>query len=571
MLLELSIKNFALIESLELEFSPGLNVLTGETGAGKSIVVESLGLVLGDRASTQEVRTGASRMTVSGVFRTHTPRLRRLLDELDISSEDDPEMLRLRRDVDASGRSRCFVNDTPVNLATLSRLGDLLVDIHGQHEHQLLLRPAEQMEILDSYGRLEKIKTEMRDHYVRWKDLSSEQAAISLSEQERAQRIDLYRFQLDELKAARLQPDEEDRLEQRVPQLKNAERLKSLLNEAYDCLYGNDGAASGKVRRVQRILESLQNLGIDVQEQSDMIQESVIRLEETAHSLDALRQGASADPAELDAVLSRLDLIAKLKRKYGPTVEQIMQYQQKISEELDRLEHLEERTQNLSQNLAVAEKDMDQTVKKLRQARVQSAEKMARLVEKEFSDLGLSQARFGVSVTPDLDEEGRPRYSGSGGDKIHFTFSANPGEEERLLSEVASGGELSRVMLSIKTVISKEPDLGTPTLVFDEVDSGVGGSMGIAIAKKLNQLSKTHQILCITHVPQIAASAMTHFHVEKNVHAGRTATRVRTLSKEDRIEEVARMLGGGAGSKSTEDLTPVSVQHARELLASGKK
>jgi DNA repair protein RecN (Recombination protein N) len=560
MLNSLSIKNFALIEDVALEFSGGLNVLTGETGAGKSIVVEALGLALGDKASVQQIRKAAPRLTVAASFGDLSPRVKALLKELSLPDGGEADELIVRREVESGGRSRCFVNDAAVNLGTLARLGELLVYVHGQHEHQLLLKPSEQLSLLDSFGRLEPQTEAVRAAYAAWRALSEEQKALSLSEQERNQRVDLYKFQSQELKESRLQsPSEEEELEVLLPRLKNAERLKSLGEEAYGHLYGNDGAALDGLRRVQRNVETLQSLGADLGDAADMLAEAVVRLEESARRLDDFRNGIDLDPDKLDETLSRLDKLARLKRKYGPTLADVIAHRDRIAEELRLLEGAEERTRDLSSKLAKAESELKAASAKLTQARASAAKKLAAAVEREFRECGLEKAGFDVSVGK--TEAG---YTARGADTAAFLFAPNPGEGWEPLADVASGGELSRVMLALKSVLAKVD--AVPTLVFDEIDAGVGGTLGTAVGRKLAKLGKTHQVLCITHLASIAAFSQAHFLVAKEVRKDRTATSVRRLDGETRVEEIARMFGGPAAGKNGS----VSVKHARELLETSK-
>jgi DNA repair protein RecN (Recombination protein N) len=553
----LSIKNFALLEDVLLEFNGGLTALTGETGAGKTIIVEALGLALGDKASGHQVRQGAQRSSVTAGFQDLAPRVQRLLKELDLPAGEE---LHLRRDVDAGGRSRGFINDHPVSLSTLARMGELLADMHGQHEHQLLLRAAEQRDLLDDFGRHQDERQAVQDAYGLWRDLKSQQEAASLSEQERARRLDLYRYQLEELKAAALKPGEDEECERLLPQLKNAEKLKALAAEAYGNLYGQDASAVDGVRRAARALDGLSALGMDLGDAPALLSESLAGLEEAARRLDALQERVELDPAKLDGLISRMDLMARLKKKYGPALEDVLAYQGKIAEEFDRLENSEERNRDLAGKLAAAEKNLEGRSKELSKARAAAAKKLAEAVGKELGELGLGRAEFSIAVERSPDGA----YSAAGFDTIEFLFAPNPGEGRKSLAAVASGGELSRVMLALKTVSAKTDPVGT--LVFDEIDAGVGGDLGGAIGRKLARLGRSRQVLCITHLASIAACAATQFFVEKEVKGDRTRTAVRRLSDDERVAEIARMLGGAA----RDGKNAVSLQHARTLLAEAK-
>lgn len=557
MLTSLSIKNFALIEDLSLDFSAGLNAITGETGAGKTIILDALSLALGGKAKADQLRHGAPRLSVSADFNGPSKRLKRLLIELGLAGEKEEGVL-LRREVDPSGRSRSFVNDQPVNLTTLARLGELLVDLHGQHDHQLLLKTAEQREILDTFGHLEPAREDVQAAYAHWRDLVNEKEALALSEQERTQRLDLYKFQLKELQTAKPRAGEDEELDQLLPQLKNAERLKTGATEAYDNLYGDEGGAVEKVLRAKRQVENLQALGADLGSAADMLGEALVRLEESARAIDDFQSKLDLDPSRADEVLGRMDLLARLKKKYGPSLEDVVAHQKKIEDELDRLENLEASTQDLADRLKAAETSLRSSSQKLTQGRAAAAKKFSDAVEKELRDVGLGAAHFVVAV-----EKGET-FTASGADQVEFRFSPNPGEGLKSLAEVASGGELSRVMLALKTVLAKADPV--PTLVFDEIDAGVGGATGGVVGKKLAFLGKTHQVLCITHLAAIAAQADAHFSVEKEVKKDRTHARVARLSEEDRVREVARLLGGVDASGKN----PVSVQHAKALLAEAR-
>jgi len=563
MLNYLSIKNYTLIEDVFLEFSSGFNVLTGETGAGKSIIVGALGLVLGERAASGLIRKGAGRLSITASFKVISKQLEDLLVTLGLNDDIDDtkhgEML-LRRDIDSSGRSRCFVNDNPVSLSSISKIGEFLVDVHGQHEHQLLLKNSEQRDLIDSFGGLTEYALKIEELYKSWKELLSEQDALSLSVQERTQRIDLYSFQLKELKTANLRPGEEEELEKMLPRLKNAERLKSLSEEAYGLLYGEEGSALDRLRQVQRDFDGICNLGGELSNASEMLKGALIQLEETSNELDGFRDGIETDPERLEEVLGRLELMSRLKRKYGNTVEEILEYKEKISKELDHLEHAEEKTQDISEQVSKAYQKFISASKKMSEERRAVAEKLSGLVHKELKELGLGNSKFRADIIQEKDESGKFKASANGIDDIEFLISPNPGEDLKPLADTASGGELSRIMLALKTVLSKADKV--PTLIFDEIDSGVGGFMGAVVGKKLLNLGKARQVICITHLPQIASLAHRHFNVEKYVEGKRTHVAVSRLDSTRRIKEISRLLGGE---------TKISVKHARELIEQNKQ
>lgn len=560
MLTHLSIKNLALLEDDALEFAPGLNVLTGETGAGKSIVLDALGLVLGRRADAGLVREGAARLTVSARFDIGSPRLRKIAEELGVLSEEEPGELLIRREVEAGGKSRAFVNDRPVGLPALARLAERLAYVHGQHEHQLLLKAAEQRDLLDAHGGLEGLRDEVAAAFDAWRTVVAERDALALSEQERAQRLDLYRYQRQELDAADPRAEEEAVLDQLLPQLKNAEKLRAASEEALDGLSRREGSAAELTRRTRSLLDSLRALGAPLGETADLLDGAIVQLEEAAQRLEAFAGGLEQDPAKLEETLSRLDQLAKLKKKYGPTLADVVAYRARVAGELDRLENLENKNRDMAERLAAAEKQLAARSEKLSTARGAAAKKLDAAINKEFRDVGLPHAVLDIEA---LAEPGR--YTSAGMDEVRFWFTPNPGEGRRPLADVASGGELSRVMLAVKSVLAKTD--AVPVLVFDEIDAGVGGALGAVLGRKLAKLGGSHQVLCVTHLATIAACGDRHFVVEKEIQKTRTRTSVRALTETDRVQEIARLFGG-TGKESEGD---IGLRHARELLESSRR
>ncbi|MBK8574950.1 MAG: AAA family ATPase [Elusimicrobia bacterium] len=435
MLTEVVVKNFALLEDLRLEWGPGLIALTGETGAGKSLLLDALGLVLGRRAEAGQVRRGAERLVISARFQRLGQRLKSLLNELGLSEGTEDELL-LRREIDVTGKSRAFVNDRPVNVSTLGRLGELLVFSHGQSEQQLLLRPAEQRNLLDSFGGLEKSVEQVEKAFTQWQERLAERDALALSEQERAQRLDLYRFQKRELDEAHVRPEEETELDSLLPQLKNGDKLKTVALEAHGFLQAQESSALDLVRKVQHDVELLRTLGAPLSEVSDLLSGATVPLEEAAQRLDAFVSGIEADPARLEEVLSRLDVLGKLKRKYGPTCADVIAYRTRVTEELDRLENLEGQRQDIARRLAEAENALVQRSAVLSEGRRKAAKKMTSAVQKELKEVGLADATFFVDVETAAD-----RRTSSGADQIQFMFNANPGRWSRGTKSSGGNGE----------------------------------------------------------------------------------------------------------------------------------
>lgn len=567
MLTDLTIRNYALIESLQIEFDKGLNIFTGETGAGKSIIIDALGLLLGEKASASSVRKDAQRCEVIGIFDIKKNRsVREIIKSFSLQNEESDDELILRREIDSQGKSKSFVNDKSVNLSTLVQIGEFLVDIHGQHEHQRLLKSAEQRDLLDYYSDHESLRSEISQLYEEWKNLESQINASQLSEQEKIQKIDLYKFQIDEIDASKLQPNEDQEIEQLLPQLKNAERLRGWADEIYSQLYDSDGSALERVRKSQKLIESIRSYGIDLKEVPALLEESLLRIDEAVNQIETFRNNQVSDPKKLDELIARQDIISKLKKKYGTTISQILEYREKTNESLKQIESHSETLAELKKKKEEIHARLVKQCKKLSDSRKKIGEKLSLAIQKELKDLGFHKARFLIQVCIEKNENGKEILSSTGFDKIEFLFSANIGEELNPLKNVASGGELSRVMLALKKTLA-ESDVVT-SIVFDEIDSGIGGSMGNIIGEKLKNLSRTHQILVVTHLPQIAAFADRHISVIKSVIHQRTQTTLNRLFKEDQVKEIARMLGGTSGDGKYP--TSTSLKHASELLQNAK-
>ena len=549
MLREIGIKNFILIEDLRLELDKGLNVLTGETGAGKSIVFDALGLLLGDRFKAEQIRQGAEKSSVDGTF--DAPKQRAFQSWWSDHEFEKTDEILIRREGYPDGRSKAYLNDQPVTLGTLQELGEFLVDVHGQNEHQNILKPSVQMSLLDRFADLESKVALIEPQYRAWKDLKGKLAEGQLSEQERAQRIDVYRFQLEEIEKARLKPGEEEELAARLPELKNAEKLRSLANQAYGLLYMEEGSALEKLGQASKALEGLQRIAPSVDTLAKEILESKSRLEDASLALQHMAEKWEADPAALEELMGRQDLLMRLKKKYGANVEAVIAQGLHLRAELDRLENTDTYKKELEKACAAALKDLEASCQELSRKRQKAAKDLGAAVQKELADLGLKQAIFRCQMNP-LEE---PTTTGIY--QIIFEWAPNPGEGIQPLKAIASGGEMSRVMLALKSVLADAD--AVPTLVFDEIDAGIGGLTAQAVGKKLRALSRHHQIFCVSHLPQIASCASAHFQVSKRVSKSRTFAIVTRLETQERVNELARLLGS--------QLTPTSVQHAKELLA----
>ncbi|MBN1621370.1 MAG: DNA repair protein RecN [Endomicrobiales bacterium] len=551
MLLNLHIKNYALIDNMHIDFTPGLNIFTGETGAGKSIIIEALGLILGERASAQLIRKDANRCFITGEFdHSKLKGFSKYLDELGLDDSNNDTLI-LRREIDVSGKSRAFINDCPVSLSTLCSVGELLVDVHGQHEHQTLIKSMHQRQLLDRFGDNEDLKDAIGKKYHQWKELIAQKESFKLSEQEKQKLIDLYGFQVKEIDGARLTQGEEEEIEQILPKLKNAEKLREISEQASQFLDSMEGSVLEKLNKVQQMLENINNVCGSLGETCENLKTAYYQIEECAKEVEDFNGNLESDPERLNEILGRQDIIYKLKKKYGKTIGEILEYRKKIHDELSFISNTEENEKELNSRIEKEQRELFDLCKKLSASRKKAAEKISDEVEKQLYDLGMKKVRFVVSV----EKEQEP--TSDGWDRVEFIFSANPGEDLKPLKDIASGGEMSRVMLALKTVLAKADKV--PILIFDEVDAGIGGPMGQTVGKKLKDLSKSHQILCITHLPQIAVFSNQHLSVVKELQKGQTYTYIKTLSEKEHTEEISRMLSG-------EKVTTTARKHAQELI-----
>ncbi len=558
MLVELHVTNFALIDRLDLTFGAGLNILTGETGAGKSIIIDALGLALGGRAGADLVRTGAVKATVEAVFDlSHAPDdVRRRLAEAGLDGEDEEDTLLVTRELArAGGKSQCRVNGRLMPVAVLKEIAEGLVDVHGQHEHQSLLAADRHIDILDNWGGKDALalRQSVAALFGEASALKREREQLRTDARERARMLDLYRFQSEELASASLQPGEEEELAADRSRLANSEKLSAAAADAYATLSGAErgagaldalNAALAAVEHVAALDEALAPL-------TETLQSAVSFAEDAARDLRVYQESVEFNPERLEEIETRLDLIRTLKRKYGETLEEIIAYGAELAGKLDALENSEAREEALTAAITKAEDKLNAAAARLTKARRKASENFGAGIARELADLGMAATKFEVSI------EAQPVTS-KGADRVEFLLSPNPGEPLRPLAKIASGGEMSRIMLAMKSVLARTGAI--PTMIFDEIDVGVGGRTAQTIGDKLEALAREAQIMCITHLPQIASRAGTHFFIEKQVHEGRTTVSVAPLDSEGRIEEIARMLGGSRRSEAV-------VQHAREMLS----
>ena len=560
MLRELTIRNVAVIEEVTVAFVPGLNVLTGETGAGKSILIDALSLVLGARGSEELLRSGADEAVVEAAFDLHggSP-VADLLEAEGIATEPG-ELLVLRRHLFRDGRSKAYAGGRLTSAATLRALAQDLVDIHGQHPSQPLLDPRRHREVLDAYAGVADDSRGYRQAYGRWQGLRKEQEALLLLERERAQRQELLEHQRREIESARLQPEEEEGLATERQVLANHERLFSAVEHAYAALEAADEAILARLGAVTARVREAAAIDPRLQETLEALEMSGVQLQEAARVLRDYRGRMEFDPERLDAIETRLHEIGKLKRRYGASVGEVLGHLERVRADLQTLERSEARRGELDRALAEVERDLASRAERLHTARRRAARKLQDAILAELVELGMAKSAFQVQVARGATAEAA--FGPHGIDDVEFLISPNPGEPLKPLHRIASGGELSRIMLAIRTILATADQ--TPTLIFDEVDAGIGGGMAETVGRKLVTVSRGHQVLCVTHLPQIACYADHHVVVSKRTLRDRTETAVQALPDPDRPQELARMLGGPSRSGT-------GLQHALELLEAASR
>jgi len=578
MLVELNVRNFAIIDELQLRFSSGFNVLTGETGAGKSIIIDAVSTLLGGRADSTLIRSGTGEARVEGIFYLNEAMKEAILPLLqkDGLEGDDENILVLAREIRRERRSICRVNGRAVTLGSLESIGQHLVDIHGQTEHLSLLRVREHIVFLDRYGDLWSLRREVADLVRELRQVRQELSGLVRDERELARRADLLTYQIQEIAAANLKIGEEKELNEERTRLANAEHLKELANEAHRALYvGQEGQLSAidLLGQVAHSLTDLEKIDSGLKEQRQTAEETSYRLEDLARSLRTYRDSIEFSPARLRQVDERLDLIYNLKRKYGASIAEILAFGEAAQRELDGMVHSEERVEELSARETELLQQIGALAAQLSAQRRAAGEQLGQAIEAELKHLGMEGARFGVAIEQREAEDGawvgdkRMRFDATGIDRVEFLISPNVGEPLKSLAKIASGGEASRLMLALKTVLSAADR--TPTLIFDEIDVGIGGRAGGVVGKKLWSLTieispggAGHQVLCVTHLPQLAGYGDVHFRVDKGVFGERTLTTVQQLTEEERVEELASMLGTA---------TRLTRRSAQELLERVKR
>jgi DNA repair protein RecN (Recombination protein N) len=541
----LHIKNLATIQEVEIELEPGFLVLTGETGAGKSVVIESIRLALGDKGSTDVIRTGADETSIQIIL------------EQDCASSDAAQLL-IHRRIPARGSSRCYLDGNLIPLRKISEIGGRLVDIYGQNDHVFLREVQNQLDYLDRYAGVVELRGLVAKTAAEVRRLFRRKQQLSTSEHERKRRQDFLVFQLQEIEKARLKPDEEETLRQERLVLKNAERIKQWLEEALELAYSRDQSLSVQLAQLLPLVERLGEFDDECKNAFDSLQSFAISLKELSHHLIRFREKQQGSPERLEELENRLSQIESLKRKYGGSIKEVLDYYRKCQAEFADLNASEEKLGELDEELRQRFDAYSEYAARLRTRRLKAAKKLKEEIEREIGQLGMKKARFSVDLRKIHSDPARlDLLSDSGTEEVEFLLSPNPGEDLKPLRKIASGGELSRFMLALKSVDNEAEE--SRTLIFDEIDAGIGGKTAEFLARKLLALSRRNQVICITHLPQIASYATHHIRIDKNVKRNRTFTTVHKLSPQERVEEIARLL---AGSR----VTSATLKSAQEML-----
>ena len=561
MLKQLLIKDYALIDHLTISFGPGLNIMTGETGAGKSIIIGALGLLLGERAKTDIIRQNQPVAVVEGTFQ--------LSDDFD--SSDFQEYLNnnrdllLRREIHSSGRSRCFINDSPVSNKILSKLGDLLIDLHGQHEHQALLKTDRHLDYLDNFGVDRSIREKIKETFKTYQSLSKQLESQREKETFLKEKRDLLEFQVQEIETVNPEPGEESTLEAEEKILRNTEKIHQSASEIAELLYDGENAVAERLARTEKILAGLKEVDQPFENWLNHCESARIAVEDIAKQFQAYAAKIEFSPQHLEEIRERLGQFSRLKKKYGGEMDQVFEFYEKTKKELNQIQTIDSEIKNLEDELNLAVASLTKDVRKLSEVRMAAADQLEKRVVSALEELGLKNGKFEIHITqkesdssPIIIDNKRCSVTSKGIDHVEFYISLNPGQDCKPLAQIASGGEISRIMLALKTVLAESDDV--PIMVFDEIDTGISGRIARVVGNKLEDVSSRHQIICITHLPQIASMGRSHISVRKMVRDNQSRTTVKTITDQDRIKEIAQLLGG-------EQVTESVMQSARELLS----
>ena len=556
MLEELVVQNYALIDRLQVRFSPGLNILTGETGAGKSILIGALGLILGMKADTGAIRAGTEEIDVSGIVKPdNNPDVQTWMEEKGIAAENNSIII--RRVVKKNGKGTIYVQSTPFTLAVLRELTGMLFDLHGQHEHQSLLSPENHRRLLDHYGNITAAVTAFSALYARLLKVREEHAALIAEQRERVRKVELLEYAIQEIEDAKLTVGEEEQLRQEQNLLANHERLIQLVEEVYGATAESRGGALSNLRQARGLLAEIVKIDSHLNDSNQQLENVFFELEDFVENLGRYKGSINFDPARLEKIEERLDLIKRLEKKYGGTIEEVLAHLEESRRALEGIQNSDATQKKLEEQITGQEKELKARAANITHLRKQAAGGLQEKIVGELKQLGMPKVRFQVQIEDRTSDSGKVLYAGTGKDKVEFLIAPNLGEPFKKLVQIASGGELSRIMLAIKTVLAESDHINS--LIFDEVDAGIGGEVAIAVGERLRGLAKSKQVLCITHLATIAVQADNHIKVEKITQADRTVTRVSPVTGPERQEEIARMLAGDRTGDT-------SLKHAQELL-----
>ncbi len=558
MLIQLDIQNIALIDKLSLEIGGGLNVLTGETGAGKSILIDSINAVLGERVSRELIRNGKEKAIVEAIFQYNNALVDQILEQSGIEAEEGS--LILSREISLSGKNTCRINGRLVNVSMLKQIGELLLDIHGQHDNQSLLKTETHIDLLDAFGgkEIEELKSEYSHLYNKYKDIKARLKELAGDKGELARRMDMLNFQIEEIKNARLKAGEDQTLSAKRQVLANSEKIINSIVKAYELL--NEGSNTGKsalynANKALQELFSIQRFDPEINSVYEKLESVIYQLEDICEDIRNKREACEFSPDDLSRLDERLDIITRLKRKYGSSIEEVLEYLSKSQQEYDELLQSESLAEGLNKQLEDTIVKLFKSAQKLNSEREKASSLLEKNITEELENLEMKNATFKVNLVFNSEER---KFFKNGLNSVEFLISSNVGEPLKPLSRIASGGEMSRIMLAIKTILANVDSI--PTLIFDEIDTGISGKAAQRVGEKLSYISKTHQVLCVTHLSQLACMADSHLFIEKKSDGENTFTTVRSLDHEGRVKEIARIIGGS-------DITPLALRHSEELIA----
>ncbi len=548
MITTLSIKNYALIENISIDLRKGLTVITGETGAGKSIIIDSIDLLLGARASTSIIRTGTNSCTITAEFNiSKNINVKNILSELSIDIDDD---IIIRRQIDSTGKSKAFINDISVSINTLSSIGKYLVDFYAQHKSNMLFEQNYQRQIVDGIAKNDSLLEKLSVKYDKFENLKKQKEEIEKANTDRERLLDLYKYQINEINKAGLSCDEEEKIEQELPKLKNAEKIKNVTSEMLSILYKQEHSVTDNLSIINKQVELLEKYGINVENISKNLSLAMSQLDDIYREIEDLSNSTDVTPEKLDSMLERQQLIKKLKSKYGKTIQEIIDYGKQLEDKVKDLENYETNVNKIEKEIKMLLEEITKLCEQISEKRKKVSKVISKNIISELEDLNMKNSQFEIEIK-------KGELTRTGFDNLEFMFSANKGEKLYPLSLVASGGEISRVMLALSTTISN--NYNVDTVIFDEIDTGTSGKTGEKIGKKLKSLSNQRQIISISHLAQIASNADNHIKIYKEAEKGRNITKAKALNDKERVEEIAKIISG-------EKITEHAIKHAEEML-----